>query len=237
MKWRKIKIEEHAGDVHAFLNRHVSRILGSKKKPVLISHSFGGSTVMKLFELYPDDADQLSGIITMCSVPPSGNGPMTLRFLRRSLIRSYMITVGFVLKRCIIKDDLCRELFFGGKKVKLPDGTVDDHGVSDEDIRRYQTYFKRDTEAGIDVGDFLKNLPSKAARDGKAPSLSRFPPCLVLGASRDFIVDEEGVEETARYYGLTKPLFVESPHDVMLGKNWRNAAEAIHLFVQDNVKK
>jgi hypothetical protein len=30
----------------------------------------------------------LSGIVTICSVPPSGSGPMTVRYLKRSLLDS-----------------------------------------------------------------------------------------------------------------------------------------------------
>jgi hypothetical protein len=192
---------------------------------------------MKYLELHPYEAEHLAGIVTMCSVPPSGNGPMTLRFLKRSLIDSYKITVGFVLKRCIEKDDLCRDLFFGGDKIVLPDGKIDDHGVSDDDIDRYQTYFERDTVAIIDVSALLKSLPSKTAVNGKAPNLSVLPPCLVIGATRDFIVDRQGVEETAEFLGLDSPLWVDSPHDVMLGRNWKNAAAAIHNFVQTQVKQ
>lgn len=115
----------------------------------------------------------------------------------------------------------------------LSDGTVDDFGVSDQDIERYQKYFKRDTEATIDISDLLKHLPSAAAVDGRAPFVSMLPPCLVVGANRDFIVDKEGVEETAYYYGLDAPLIIDSPHDVMLGRNWQNGADAIHNWIQE----
>lgn len=233
---KKIKIEEHVSDLQSFL-KHVPDVLGTSDRPVLIAHSFGGLTVMKYLEIDSNEATHLSGVVTMCSVPPSGNGPMTVRFVRRSLVDSYKITVGFVLKRCIQKEDLCRDLFFGGDKAVLPDGQIDDYGVSDEDLRRYQGNFARDTEAIIDVSALLKSLPSKAAVDGKAPYVSDLPPCLVIGASRDFIVDKQGVEETAEFLGLEGPLFVDSPHDVMIGRNWKNGAEAIHNFVQNKVKR
>ena len=41
-------------------------------------------------------------------------------------------------------------------------------------------------------------------------------PSLVIGAKDDFIVDDVGVQETAKYYGV-EPVFVDSPHDIMLG--------------------
>jgi pimeloyl-ACP methyl ester carboxylesterase len=230
---KKIKIDEHAQDLESFLSQ-LPDIVGTDEKPIIISHSFGGLVVMKYLERAPKNALKLGGIIIMCSVPPSGNGKMTMRFIKRSLVDSWKITTGFAMKRCIQNDLLCRELFFGGSKKTSEDGTVEDYGVSDEDIQRYQGYFKRDTEAVIDIRDLLNNLPSANAVDGKAPNLESFPRCLVVGAKRDFIVDHEGVEETARYFGVSEPTFVESPHDVMLGRDWKNAASVIHSWAQSN---
>jgi hypothetical protein len=152
---------------------------------------------------------------------------MTMRFLKRSLVDSWKITAGFAMKRCIQNDSLCRDLFFGGRD--------DDNGVSDEDIERYQRYFARDTEAVIDIKDLLKHLPSRQAVNGKAPNVDMFPPCLVIGAQRDFIVDREGVEETATYFGVSEPLYVDSPHDVMLGRNWEITANIIQNWVKESV--
>jgi pimeloyl-ACP methyl ester carboxylesterase len=230
----KIKIEEHVADLQSFLNEGFELIWKQSTalcKPILVAHSFGGLTVMKYLELHPQEIKNLGGVALLCSVPPTGNGPMTMRFLKRSLVDSYKITVGFVLKRCLVRDDLCRELFFGGKKTILPNGNVEDYGISDDDISRYQNYFQRDSKATVDVGALLKSLPA-IKDDGTAPFLPLLPPCIVIGASRDFIVDRIGVEETAAYFGLHKPLFVDSPHDVMLGRNWRNGAGAIHSFIQ-----
>lgn len=220
---KKVKIDEHAEDLKCFLDQ-IPDLMATKKNPILISHSFGGLAVMKYLEQNPERASNLGGLIIMCSVPPSGNGKMTIRFLKRSLVDSWKITAGFAMKRCIQNDSLCRELFFGG--------TEDENGVSNEDLNRYQRYFARDTEAVIDIKDLLKHLPSKEAVDGKAPHLDQFPPCLVIGAEHDFIVDWEGVEETAAYFGVAEPVFVDSPHDVMLGKNWENAAETIQDWVK-----
>jgi hypothetical protein len=128
-------------------------------------------------------------------------------------------------------------LFFGGEKKVQEDGSVlEDFGISDEDLHRYQSYFKRDTEAMINMPDLMKKLPSNSAVDGKAPHLSKFPPCLVIGGIRDFIVDQEANDETAIYFGLDSPTMIDSPHDVMLGSNWRLAADVIHEFVQEKVE-
>jgi len=195
---------------------------------------------MKLLEEDDPENSPLAGVVTICSVPPSGNGPMTMRYLRRSLKASWKITVGFAMKKCLESTDLCRQLFFGGDKVFAEDGTtvMEDHGISDADVERYQSYFARDSEATIDLMDLAKILPSKETdEDGRATFLqstkTKIPPCLVMGAKDDFIVDQEGLEETARYFGLDKPVVVDSPHDVMLGKKWENGARALNEWLEE----
>lgn len=71
-------------------------------------------------------------------------------------------------------------------------------------------------------------------QSGEAPFVDRLPSkSLVIAANDDFIVDEEGSRESARYLGLESgPVFVDSPHDVMLGTQWMNGADAILEWVQ-----
>lgn len=225
---KKVKIEEHVQDLKALLEDFVPNQFGADAKPILISHSFGGLSIMKYLEEYPSKASEWGGAVIMCSVPPSGNGPMTMRFLRRSLRASWKITAGLAMKKVIKEPNLCRDLFFGG--------TDDKHEVSDEDVTRYMGYFDHDSEATIDLIGLAKQLPSVQTDDnGRALFLSKsaMPPFLVIGATEDFIVDQEGVEETALYFGLDKPVMVDSPHDVMIGRKFENAAGEIHQWVQD----
>lgn len=185
---------------------------------------------MKWLEHYYEEKDtendniNLKGVALLCSVPPSGNGKMTMRFLRRSFRLSWIITAGFVLKKAITDKTIARDLFFGGVE--------NDNGVSDVDIERYQSYFKRDTVATIDLSDLAKKLPSAKACSGRAPFVDRLPPCLVFAARDDFIVDEEGSIETSRYLGLDGPAVVDSPHDIMLGDKWENGATAILEWIE-----
>lgn len=241
---KKVKMASHVGDLDAFLrglsdDDDVSDLgfeLGDNPQIVLMGHSFGGLTIMKWLEQYYDEDEientnqqniNLAGVGLLCSVPPSGNGPMTLRFLGSSLRDSWKITAGFVLKKAITDKEICRDLFFGGAD--------SDNGISDEDVERYQSYFDRDTVATIDLGDLAKKLPSVKAdkQTGTAPFLGKLPSKpLVLAASDDFIVDEEGSRETAKYLGLESPAIVDSPHDVMLGNKWENGAKAILEWVE-----
>jgi hypothetical protein len=58
-------------------------------------------------------------------------------------------------------------------------------------------------------------------------SVSSCPSILVLGAERDFIVDLEGVQETAQFLGVQPVIVSEAYHDVMLGPKWRLSADII----------
>lgn len=81
-----------------------------------------------------------------------------------------------------------------------------------------------DTRVGMESGTISLYRPAPLLPPEVAPlSLS----ILVVGAERDFIVDQEGVRETARYLGV-KPVFIPGAyHDVMLGPKWRLSADII----------
>lgn len=234
---KKVKIMEHVADFKCLLNqlREIASLDSSSKPPVVVAHSFGGLAVMKALEDDPTICSKISGIVMMCSVPPSGNGKMTMRYLKRSLVDSYKITVGFAMKRCLQNEDLCRQLFFGGSKKVFPDGSIEDYGVSDADVKRFQEYFARDSAATIDLLDLAKKLPSQRVVNGRAPFVDALPPCLVIGAIDDFIVDKEGVAETATYFGVARPIMVDSPHDVMLGSKWKHAAEELSRWLKQTL--
>ena len=184
------KIASHVADLDAFLrglsdasdgdgtdanNSYTLGFkLGENPQIILLGHSFGGLTIMKWLEHYNEEKDtendnvKLKGVALLCSVPPSGNGKMTMRFLRRSFRQSWIITAGFVLKKAITDKTIARDLFFGGVE--------NDNGVSDEDIERYQSCFKRDTVATIDLSDLAKKLPSAKACSGRAPFVIDYHP-------------------------------------------------------------
>lgn len=239
----KVKILDHCQDLRGFLNAMPS-ILGKEygaRLPILVTHSMGGINTMKfLQEEYSQNntkpSELFAAIVSFCSVPPSGNGKSTMRVLRRSLRDAYRITVGFVMKKVTTDASICRDCFFGGEPIVLDDSTIDDFGVSDADVKRYQGYFERDSRATLDVSDLSRRLPSKDVdKEGRAPFVSDLPPCLVVGAKDDFIVDKIANVETATYYGLEGPVYVDSPHDVMLGRKWKNGAETLHHWIQQKV--
>jgi pimeloyl-ACP methyl ester carboxylesterase len=209
---KSVKIAEHVADLTSFVE---DVLPADSLPPIFVGHSFGGATVLK----YLEAGGRASGAVLLCSVPPSGNGPMTLRYLRRSLKRAWLITAGIALKRCVKDAAVARELFF-------------DETMADAALASYMPRFAADSRVGLDVRDFAKNAPStRADNKGKADWLPRAPPALVLGAARDCVVDREGVEETARFIG-TAAEFVPLAHDVMLVDGWEAPADRIIGWIE-----
>jgi hypothetical protein len=64
------------------------------------------------------------------------------------------------------------------------------------------------------------------------PAFTSNPTILVVGAEKDYIIDKEGVLETAVYLGV-EPVFIpEAYHDVMLGPKWRLSADVIAKWLE-----
>ena len=297
-----VKIEKHVYDIQCALQK-IREDDDSAPNPIIISHSFGGLITMKLLEI-DEIRKNLTGVALLCSVPPSGNGPMTQRFIQSRFWNSLKIVWGFVLKAATTNIDLCRELFF-------------DNSFNTSDIKRYMRNFQSDSRVGLDLQALAPVLPSVNSINGKAPwlvkneisnkistvtkikvennstemnilitpsspftelelsnvlsqydekSLSNVTKVtkvkqtniiekkvrktlpnpkstkikssiiknednklarLVIGAGNDFIVDDEGVKETALYLGV-EPVFIKDLyHDVMLGPKWKESADVI----------
>ncbi|GMH54445.1 hypothetical protein TrRE_jg10898 [Triparma retinervis] len=209
----KVKISEHVSDLSNYLLSNPSKTF------VLVSHSFGGILAMKTL-LAPSPPPNVRDLCFMCAVPPSGNAPMTLRYLKRDLPLSLLITWGLAFKKVAKDPDVCRTLFFDGS-------------MGEGELERWMRGFQEDSRTTVDLGDLAGKLPADdlGAR-GRARERGRGGMrTLVLGATEDNIVDREGVEETAEYFG-TEAVFVDSSHDVMLGWRWENAAFVILEWVK-----
>lgn len=203
---RRIRVDEHTADLSAFLRAVVGR------PAYLVGHSYGGAYVQKLLE----QGEPALGAVLLCSVPPSGNGAMVWRFLRRSPAGALRITRGFALKSACRSVGDASSLFFSGS---LPE----------REVRRHMARFAADSACGLDLPDFNRKLPD---RGGAPPEWVRAcPPVLVLGAERDAVVDGEAIAETARFYGASSALLPGLGHDVMLVPGWERAADAICEWV------
>jgi len=52
-------------------------------------------------------------------------------------------------------------------------------------------------------------------------------PVMVIGAELDMCVDVQGVEDTAKAYGVKPVILKGAPHDIMLDVEWEKAADEI----------
>ncbi|CAM9734987.1 unnamed protein product, partial [Ectocarpus sp. 12 AP-2014] len=150
----------------------------------------------------------VAGGAFLCSVPPSGNGPMTKRFIKQRPVMAVKIVLGFVLKMAVYWPWLARDLFFC-------------QALEQSALKRYMSSFKADSKNGLDLMDFSGQLPMKMANaDGQATWVNQAPPRLVIGAERDRIVDEAGVQEMATFLDTDYVMLPTVPHEVMLGPDW-----------------
>lgn len=106
---------------------------------------------MKLLE----EAEARRGVRTaavLCSVPPSGNGPMTGRYLRSRPLDALTIVRGFVLKAAATNAQVCRALFFGGEDE-----------VSSQTLLSYMARFGADSRVGLDLRSLQPLLPAASS--------------------------------------------------------------------------
>jgi len=157
---------------------------------------------------------------------------MIARFVNTNLLLSLKIVYGFVFKGVCTNLNLCKELFFQSNPAKVE--------VNEIDLKRYMANFQRDSRVTVDLLALRKTLPSlKRKEDSSATWLDTYSPfpCLVVGAKRDKLVDMQGVEETAKYFGVS-PVFVEDLyHDVMLGTRWPVVAAVVRDFLEKEREK
>ncbi|XP_058009326.1 uncharacterized protein LOC110661119 isoform X2 [Hevea brasiliensis] len=221
-------LETHAGDIADFIQKKL------KLPPVLLGHSFGGliiqyfianirnkqlidiehifwssPTKLELLEMkklcpYPD----LAGAVLVCCVPPSGNSGLVWRYLFSKPITALKVTRSLAAKAFQTDLSLCKETFFTS--------TMEDHLVM-----RYQELMRESSRMPLfDLRKLNASLP--------VPSVPKSSmEVLVVGASDDFIVDAEGLDETGRFYGVS-PICVEGvAHDMMLDCSWEKGAKVI----------
>ncbi|CAN8232506.1 unnamed protein product [Cochlearia groenlandica] len=202
-------LETHASDIADFIQSNLS----SSSPPVLVGHSFGGlivqyylANIMNKQSLGTKNAfPELSGAVLVCSVPPSGNSGLVLRYLFSKPIAAFKVTLSLAAKRFQTSIPLCRETFFSP-------------AMDDQLVQRYQNLMKESSRMPLfDLRKLNASLPVPKPMENSTK-------VLVLGAKDDFIVDDEGLKETGRFYEV-EPVCVEGvAHDMMLDCSWQKGA-------------
>lgn len=196
-------LETHTGDIADFIRKEVP------SPPILIGHSFGGLIVQQYISCLQEPLHpKLSGAILVCSVPPSGNSGLVWRYLLTKPIAAVKVTLSLAAKAYAKSLPLCKETFFSSQ-------------MDDELVLRYQDLMKESSKLPLfDLRKLNASLPVPSEANGTLE-------VLVMGASNDFIVDAEGLSETARFYNV-QPVCVEGvAHDMMLDCSWERGAEII----------
>lgn len=199
-------LERHADDVN-----HFCASLG--RRPVLVGHSFGGLVAQLACARAADSPP--AGLALLASVPPTGNGEMVKRFLFRAPIASAKITFAFVTGAFKSNAALCRECFFS-------------EDVSETTLARHMSQIASSSRVRLlDLSALNASLP--------VPAPPAETSVFVCGGEDDFVVDEEGLEETAAW-GRTEAVILErTAHDLMLDTRWEAAAAALGEWVDRRV--
>jgi len=208
-------LETHARDVAEVIEAELKAMGEDAVAPVVVGHSFGGLVAQRVAA---DDGVEVGGVCLLASVPPTGNAAMVRRFLRRDFFASMKITYAFITKAFGTNAALCRECFFSPE---LPQADVERFAAEINDSSSLRMLDLKALDASLPVP-----RPS-GAKNHDAPFF-------ILGGSRDFVVDREGLEETAAWFDGELRVVDGLAHDVMLDAKWRVAADAIDDWLERN---
>ena len=90
----KVRASQHVADLQAFVEGPLASARQGTAPPVIVAHSFGGAFLYD----YLARGHPASGAAFICPVPPTGNGAMVGRFLRRSPRLAWLVTRGLAFK-------------------------------------------------------------------------------------------------------------------------------------------
>lgn len=214
-------LQTHARDIAHFIKHNFTF------PPILVGHSFGGlivqfylSNISTNFDM-PSGKDEgweepyptLAAAVLVCSAPPTGNSGLVWRYLLSKPVAAFKVTFGFAAKAFATSLSLCREIFFS-------------RDMSDFQVERYQELLK--TSSSLPLVDLRKlnaSLPVPLPPE-------HAPPVLVMGAADDFIMDVQGLNETAEFFNVS-PVIVEGvAHDMMLDNSWNKGSREILSWLE-----
>lgn len=168
--------------------------------PLVIGHSMGGFIVQKL--LLSDTP--LKGAVTVASVPASGFGRGLWHLLRHEPLRFIKGLVTFSTSPFLEDPRVVRKLCFS------PDAPEE---------RVHNAFMSMQPESFRAFLDMLI-LNLHKPRPVSVPTL-------FMAAGRDFIIDNDALEKTAKGFGAQFILLPDVAHDMMLDTNWEKACDTL----------
>ena len=169
------------------------------RPPILVGHSLGGHVVQKYLEIYQSPA-----AVLMASVPVGGIVKMLKRLARNHPWLFFKVNFSFSLYPFISTRRMAREMLFSDD---MKETDVDEYFPKLQD----ESYFC-----------FLDMLAFAPIRPQRVKS-----PVLVMGAENDNVFYRRDIRKTGRAYNQKAIILADTAHDIMLERNWRQAADII----------
>jgi alpha-beta hydrolase superfamily lysophospholipase len=173
--------------------------------PVIIGHSMGGLVTQKFLETH-----SAPGVVLLAAAPTHGILPAFLRALRRYPVHTILGTLTLNLNRVVMHSaESVRWAFFSPE---MPEAEV-------------QKHYARMGEESFLI--FLDMLLFALPRPKRVKT-----PILVIAAERDTLFRPWEEERLAQAYQADYKLIPGMAHDVMLEKDWQQAADSIIAWLQ-----
>jgi len=183
----------------------VAQIVGEiGGNPIIIGHSMGGYVVQKYLETQTAPA-----AVLLASVPSYGILLFGFRALFYHPVDFFRMLLAFDPYKLVDTPEKARNAFFS-----------DD--MPQEDVGKYFPRIQSESYRML-YDMLLLNLPRP--RRVKTP-------LLVLGAENDRVFTTGEIQATARAYHAENEIFSNMAHDMMLEKDWRQAADAIMTWLK-----
>ncbi|MBN1523195.1 MAG: alpha/beta hydrolase [Spirochaetales bacterium] len=175
------------------------------ERPILVGHSMGGIIIQKLME-----TETYPAAVLLAPVPARGLLGASFRFFFRHPLVFLKLGLTMSMYPAIDTHALCKEMFFSAD---MSEHTTNHFFACMQD-ESYLAYLQLIAFA----------LP-KTKKTGM--------PLLLLGAENDMAFTVEEIHDTAERYGVKAEIIPDIAHDIMLEKNWLEAADRIHNWFQE----
>lgn len=213
----KVSFLDHLSDLDDIINYFNLNF----EKPIIIAHSYSGLILTKYFEKI-NNRDKVSGAIWLCSLPPSGERFLILRYILR--FKKILKVVKRVLQGSLENKIDIEKLLFYDDKFDL------------NKVEEYINLFELDRKTNLDLKLIDDNLPNRKLFEKENKWIQKDNK-LIIGSYNDFILDPISVRETSKLVNSNSPIFLKnSGHNLMLDTYWKEAANVILDFLNKYTK-
>ncbi len=180
------------------------------RPPVVVGHSMGGLVVQHLLQR---DVT-VSGAVLLGTVPSYGVWKVTLKTATSRPLAFAKTNLTMSLWPLVAKEAEARDMFLD----------------LDVDPKTSIVFWKQlSDESYLGFLDMLLfALPKAKAVD---------VPMLVIGGEKDQLFSPASQQWTASRYACECAIIDDTPHDIMLGRNWQASAEKLVSWINSNVTK